>query len=183
MAAEAEAWRKYEEELQEWKEICAAMAAEEAAMAEAVQPDCFAGSLYVAQQCCGLVVEIPLRCSWHLGCASLTCLLCGPIGCCAEQCERTCTDDQTPLGLKPLRPQGDNHSGGGGGGGGEGTAVNENRHAQRSDEVQPRRPRGSHSALYQEAAARNVNPCCIAVEACVERHCRGLELYNSLGKY
>lgn len=169
----------YEGRLQEWKDICAAMKAEEAAAEAAGQPNCFWGALYCGQQSCGLCFEIPLRCSWHAGCAISVCLLCGPIGWCSEGCERICTKDTTPLGAK-LQSQSDTHGSEGGSVVIPSRPATTDAHAQPSDEIQPERPNSSHSRLYYESANHYVNPCCISIEACILRHCWALSLYNSL---
>ena len=69
----------YEAALAEWEEICAAMAAEEAAAAHDQEKGPCGLALYCAQQLIALALEMPLRYAWHGTCAAAGC-------CCAVPC-------------------------------------------------------------------------------------------------
>ena len=65
--------KEYEIALAEWEEVCAAMAAEEAAAAYDASMGGCGLTLYCAQQCAGVALELPCRVLWHSGCAGLCC--------------------------------------------------------------------------------------------------------------
>ena len=65
--------QKYERDLAEWEEICAAMAAEEAAARfDHTMGPCYK-CVYCGQQALGLALELPLRYAWHGACAAGAC--------------------------------------------------------------------------------------------------------------
>ena len=65
------------EKLEEWEQICAAMAFEEAQAEREfdAQEGCCALRCYCMQQCAGKYCELPLRCCYHWSCAA-ACSLC-----------------------------------------------------------------------------------------------------------
>mmetsp|Transcript_33175 Transcript_33175/g.87619 ORF Transcript_33175/g.87619 Transcript_33175/m.87619 type:complete len:358 (-) Transcript_33175:480-1553(-) len=82
----AKARKKYEEDLEKWRELVAAIEAEETAAAFNAEPTPLEALAYVGQETVGIVVEAPLRCTWHAACLAGTSALCvpcayGSVGC------------------------------------------------------------------------------------------------------
>ena len=73
------------DKLEEWEQICAAMAFEEAQAEKEfdAQEGCLALRCYCMQQCAGKYCELPLRCCYHWSCAAMwsicsaSCASCG----------------------------------------------------------------------------------------------------------
>ena len=72
--------KEFELALEEWEEVCAAMAAEEAAAAYDASMGGCGLTLYCAQQCAGVALELPCRVLWHSGCAAEDPSGTGPLG-------------------------------------------------------------------------------------------------------
>ena len=98
----AEQWEEYRRRLAEWEETVAAQEAEEAAERYRSYPGPCALTTFWLQQCCGMLVEIPLREVWHglfvpaaAGCCLVpgVCMVsfggwtgCLPVASCGEGC-------------------------------------------------------------------------------------------------
>ena len=65
---------QYERDLAEWEEICAAMAAEEAAARFDHTMGPCSKLVYCGQQALGCTLELPLRYAWHATCAAGACV-------------------------------------------------------------------------------------------------------------
>ena len=84
----ASASSQYELDLKEWEQICAEMAATEAASLATNAPDGADLTSYWAQQCVGLCCELPLRVGYHSTCTA------GAFCCCWHP---TCDKEQIVL--------------------------------------------------------------------------------------
>ena len=81
-ARRAEQWEEYRRRLAEWEETVAAQEAEEAAERYRSHPGPCALTTFWLQQCCGMLVEIPLREVWHglfVPAAAGCCLVAGAV--------------------------------------------------------------------------------------------------------
>ena len=98
------------EKLEEWEQICAAMAFEEAQAEREfdAQEGCCALRCYCMQQCAGKYCELPLRCCYHWSCAA-ACSLCSAscASCGISLPEILLVHHHTMLGscARPLIPQ------------------------------------------------------------------------------